>query len=78
MVEDDVLKWCAAVSGEEIPNGAYEDVLKNGVILCKVMNKLLPGSIPKINTSGGKFENFKTEVLIQNILIEKIFIFKFR
>lgn len=35
LIEDDVLQWCAAVTGESLPNGAYEDVLKDGVILCK-------------------------------------------
>lgn len=56
LVEDEVLQWCGAIIGEPIPSGAYEDVLKDGVILAKVINKLIPGCIPKINTSGGNFK----------------------
>jgi len=55
-VENDVLNWCFQVIGEQRPNGAYEDILKDGVVLCKVMNKLLPGSCPKINTTGSNFK----------------------
>ena len=31
-------------------------MLKDGVILAKVINKLIPGCISKINTSGGNFK----------------------
>ena len=55
-IEDDVLRWCSEIIGETLPNGHYEDVLKDGVILCKLMNKLQPGAIAKINTSGGNFK----------------------
>jgi mitogen-activated protein kinase kinase kinase 5 len=34
----------------------YEEVLRSGIILCKLMNKLQPGLIPKINTSGGEYK----------------------
>lgn len=43
--------------GAKFPPGeAYEEVLKDGTILCQLMNKLAPGSVPKINTSGGQFK----------------------
>lgn len=35
---------------------SYEDALRNGVLLCKLMNKLQPGLITKINTSGGDYK----------------------
>ena len=42
--------------GEKLPAGNFEDVLRDGTILCKLILKLLPGSVPKINTSGGQFK----------------------
>ncbi len=46
-----------AVTGERFPQGkAFEDALKDGIILCNLMNKLSPGSIAKINTSGPNFK----------------------
>ncbi|KOX80268.1 Muscle-specific protein 20 [Melipona quadrifasciata] len=35
---------------------SYEDALRDGVLLCKLMNKLQPGLITKINTSGGDYK----------------------
>ncbi|XP_044728207.1 muscle-specific protein 20 [Chrysoperla carnea] len=50
-------EWIESVLGAKFPPGeAFEDVLKDGTVLCQVMNKLKPGSIPKINTSGGQFK----------------------
>jgi len=54
--EADVTAWIQAVTGEKFPNAPYEDALRDGVILCKLANKLMPGSITKINTSGGQFK----------------------
>ena len=43
--------------GEKFPPGeAYEDVIRDGQVLCKLMNKLSPGSVPKINNTGGQFK----------------------
>ena len=36
-------------------------VLKNGVVLCQLMNKISPGSVPKFKTSGPAF------LLMENI-----------
>jgi len=55
--EMEAQKWIETVLGEKFPAGAaYEDVLQDGRILCRVMNKLKPGSIPKINEAGGQFK----------------------
>merc|ERR1712055_322150 len=59
--EKEVLDWIAAVLGEPLPQGQIEDVLKNGVILCKLMNKISPGAIPKFKEKGMPF------VLMENI-----------
>jgi len=55
--EQEAREWIESVLGEKFPAGAlYEDALNDGQRLCRVMNKLKPGSIPKINESGGQFK----------------------
>jgi hypothetical protein len=55
--EREAKEWIESVLGEPLPAGlSYEDTLRDGIVLCKVMNKLKPGSIPKINTTGGQFK----------------------
>ncbi len=49
--------WIESILGKKFPAGvAYEDYLKDGVVLCELINKIKPGSISKINTSGGDFK----------------------
>lgn len=54
--EAEVLEWIEAVLGEKLPKGDYEDILKDGVILCQLINKLAPGSVKKIQTKGTNFQ----------------------
>ncbi|KAL6422878.1 hypothetical protein ACFW04_010422 [Cataglyphis niger] len=55
--EAEAQQWIETVIGERFPPGlSYEDALRDGVILCKLMNKLQPGLISKINTSGGDYK----------------------
>lgn len=55
--ERQVQEWIESILGEQFPAGVvYEDVLRDGQVLCKVMNKLKPGAIPKINDQGGQFK----------------------
>lgn len=50
-------QWIEAVIGERFPpNVPYEYALRDGIILCKLMNRLAPGIIQKINTSGGDYK----------------------
>jgi len=35
---------------------AYEDALRDGIILCKLMNRLRPGSVTRVNVSGGDYK----------------------
>lgn len=49
--------WVEAILGAKFPAGvAYEDVLKDGTVLCRLMNVLVPGAISKINETGGQFK----------------------
>ncbi|KAB0798904.1 hypothetical protein PPYR_06784 [Photinus pyralis] len=50
-------EWIETVLGAKFPAGQlYEDVLRDGTVLCQLINKLAPGSVAKINTSGGQFK----------------------
>ncbi|GLV43638.1 uncharacterized protein CBL_07035 [Carabus blaptoides fortunei] len=54
--EQEVLNWISDVLGEPLPNGDYEDVLKNGIVLCNLINKIAPGSVKKIQSKGTNFQ----------------------
>jgi len=54
--EAEVLAWIEGVIGEKLPSGNYEDILKDGVVLCQLANKLVPGSVKKIQTKGTNFQ----------------------
>ena len=41
--------------GETFPD-TFEVSLRSGILLCKLMNKLRPGIIQKINISGGDYK----------------------
>lgn len=50
-------EWIEAILGKPFPAGqTYDDVLKDGQVLCELMNKIKPGSVAKINSSGGQFK----------------------
>lgn len=55
-LEAEVLTWIFGVLGEPVPKGEFEDILKDGVVLCNLMNKLAPGSVKKIATKGTNFQ----------------------
>lgn len=55
--EKEAQEWIESVLGAKFPpKEAFEEVLKDGTVLCQLINKLKPGSVPKINTSGGQFK----------------------
>jgi transgelin len=55
--------------GAKFPPGeSYEDALKDGIILCKLINKIKPGSVPKINTSGASFKLMENINMFQKAL----------
>lgn len=50
-------EWIEALLGEKFPaSAAYEDILKDGQVLCRLINKIKPGSVAKVNESGGQFK----------------------
>ena len=44
---DAYFQWIESVLEEKIPTKDFEVVLKDGTILCRLMNKIQPGSIKK-------------------------------
>lgn len=54
--EKEVLEWIYAVLGEPVPAGDYENILRDGIVLCKLANKLTPGCIKKIQERGTNFQ----------------------
>ena len=54
--EQEVLDWIENVLGEKLSGGSYEDILKDGVVLCKLINKIAPDSVKKIQTKGTNFQ----------------------
>ncbi|XP_077283579.1 muscle-specific protein 20-like [Arctopsyche grandis] len=55
--EEEAQRWIETVIGERFPPGVvYEDALRDGIILCKLMNRLQPGIITRINVSGGDYK----------------------
>ncbi|CAF3136169.1 unnamed protein product [Rotaria socialis] len=59
-------EWIEAVTGERFPTDDYEEALHDGIILCKLMNKLKPGSVPKIHTQGCSIKLRENIGLFQN------------
>merc|ERR1719195_2566140 len=53
--EKEILKWIEAVLDEKLPEGDFADVLQNGVVLCRLMNKIKPDSVKKFKEKGPAF-----------------------
>ena len=47
-VESEIALWVEAVLDDCIPPKPFDELLKDGVLLCRVMNVLQPNAIPKI------------------------------
>lgn len=50
--EQEVLHWIQAVTGERFQTDGMRDELKDGQVLCKLINKIKPGTIKKINSGS--------------------------
>ena len=62
-MEADARSWLEAIAEEPFPEGSFHDALKDGVYLCKVINQLQPGSVPKINQSKMAFKMVTTAIV---------------
>jgi len=48
--EAEVMDWIEAVTGKPFPNKQnFQESLKDGTVLCELINKIQPGAIPKVN-----------------------------
>jgi len=79
-LENEVLDWIEANLGEKLDRKKpYEELLKDGIILCKLANKLMPGCIKKIDTKGGNFalmqnaERFQTAAKAWGVPVNETF-----
>jgi len=64
-----ILDWIAAVIGEDIRSSLpFEKILKDGTILCKLVNKLIPGNIKKVNTKGSNFALMENLAAVQKAM----------
>lgn len=68
-----------SILGYKFPKGfPLEEYIKDGQVLCKLINTISPGSVPKYNTTGGQFkmmENINLWVPTWCIVIFKQIIF---
>lgn len=55
-VEAEVVKWIQAITGESKGGASAHEWLKNGQVLCKLANKIKPGSVASINTMATPFK----------------------
>jgi len=51
--------WIEEVTGESFSSADFGDSLKNGVLLCKLLNSLQPGTVSKINTQNMAFKQME-------------------
>lgn len=53
--EAEALQWISSILGERL-GGPYEDLLRDGQVLCRFANKIQPGICPRINSGPGQFK----------------------
>jgi len=77
--EKQAITWIFQVLEEPEPQGDFGDILKDGQVLCRLMNKLSPGCIPKINTGGVQFKmmensgNFSKAARAYGVSVQDLF-----
>lgn len=56
-LEQEAQEWMEAVLGKKFPkNVPFEEYIKDGQVLCQLINVISPGSVPKFNSTGGQFK----------------------
>lgn len=77
--EKEALEWVFTILGEPIPKAEFENILHDGTVLCRLINKLAPGSVPKVNAGGGQFKemeninNFLGAIRAYGVPIQDVF-----
>ncbi|KAK4313926.1 hypothetical protein Pmani_014757 [Petrolisthes manimaculis] len=78
-MEKEALEWIFQVVGEPVPNDEFGNILKDGQVLCRLMNKLSPGAIAKINSGSIQFKmmeninNFSSSARAYGVSIQDLF-----
>jgi hypothetical protein len=57
--EGEARRWIEEVSGLGLISGEFGDALKDGIVLCQLLNKIKPNSIRKIETSKMPFKQME-------------------
>ena len=55
---EEAVAWIEAVTGEGM-EGTFDEWLRSGVILCKLLNGIVPGTVKKIATSSMPFKQME-------------------
>ncbi|XP_034244889.1 muscle-specific protein 20 [Thrips palmi] len=55
-LEKEAQEWVEAIIGRKLDGEPFEDAIRDGQVLCELMNKLKPGAVAKVNSSGGQFK----------------------
>jgi len=63
-----VQQWVKELVGEWPEEKTYDDALKDGILLCRVMNVISPGAVNKINMTGAGFKLMENIVKFQEAL----------
>eukprot|EP00735_Rhodelphis_limneticus_P014255 TRINITY_DN825_c0_g1::TRINITY_DN825_c0_g1_i1::g.25462::m.25462 TRINITY_DN825_c0_g1::TRINITY_DN825_c0_g1_i1::g.25462 ORF type:complete len:228 (+),score=69.79,sp/Q24799/MYPH_ECHGR/42.26/4e-37,CH/PF00307.26/1.6e-17,CAMSAP_CH/PF11971.3/0.002,CDC24/PF06395.6/0.089,CDC24/PF06395.6/6.9e+03 TRINITY_DN825_c0_g1_i1:55-738(+) len=58
-LEKQAAEWITAMTGHEFGPGNFFNDLKSGTILCELINKIKPGTIPKIQQSSLPFKQME-------------------
>lgn len=65
-LEAEAQEWIEGVTGEAF-EGGFEDSLRDGVKLCKLLNTIKPGAVRRVNTKEGQ-NKFKQMENISNFI----------
>jgi hypothetical protein len=52
-------EWIEGVTGEKFNSTPFGDMLKDGTILCQLLNKIRPGTVPHANVSSMPFKQME-------------------
>jgi hypothetical protein len=67
--EKEAQEWMESILGYKFPkNFPLEEYIKDGQVLCKLINVISPGSVPKYNTTGGQFKMMENINIFQKAI----------